>query len=265
MTSRTANRVSLRRGVTSEDSRCAAAMKEKNGEDVRMAPCAAAQRCAAAPASQVVADSRVVIIRHVWACWQRPPKALHRGPARADMNAFVTRPRVADLVFQLYGRPLHPELFDILAMRRLEREDYELRVWITRTGHVITWENADVLLTEATAAEAPFSEARRLLHFKMRGEHAATLPSCHGVVYQTSFQVETLAPEIFLHVHQEIVADSAKRGFLHNFQPHHRLALGPLSHVIVEGRPQCLLVSTFHTFPDEYTIIKSQTLIERRH
>ena len=32
------------------------------------------------------------------------------------MNAQSLRPRVSDLVFQLYGRPLHPELFDILAV-----------------------------------------------------------------------------------------------------------------------------------------------------
>lgn len=180
------------------------------------------------------------------------------------MNTFQLRPRVSELVFQLYGRPLHPELFDILAVRRFEREDYDLRVWITRTGHVITWENPDVLLAEATAAEPLFSDARRLLNYRMRGEHSATLPCCHGIVYQTSFQVETLAPEIFLHVHDEILADGGKRGLLHNFQPNHRLAIAPLSHIIVEARPGCLLVSAFHTFPDENTIVKSQTLIERR-
>ncbi len=98
----------------------------------------------------------------------------------------------------------------------------------------------------------------------MRGEHAATIPCCHGVVYQTSFQVESLAPEIFLHVHDEILADGGKRGVLHNFQPNHRLAIAPLGYIVVETRHQCLLVSAFHTFPEENTVIKSQTLIERR-
>ena len=32
---------------------------------------------------------------------------------------FYVRPRVAELVFQLYGKPLHPELFDILAVRQV--------------------------------------------------------------------------------------------------------------------------------------------------
>ena len=34
------------------------------------------------------------------------------------MSVEIVRPRVGDLIFQLYGRPLHPELFDILAVAR---------------------------------------------------------------------------------------------------------------------------------------------------
>ena len=116
------------------------------------------------------------------------------------MNMPYLRPRVADLVFQLYGRPLHPELFEILAERKIRRDDYELTVRITRTGHVITWENADVLLTEvAAAADQPMPEKRRLLSYRLRGEHHGQLTCAHGISYQMSFQVEVLAPEIFAH------------------------------------------------------------------
>src|SRR3954447_22082546 len=104
------------------------------------------------------------------------------------MGVYLMRPRVAELVFQLYGKPLHPELFDILAVRNVEREDYRLRVWITRTGHVLSWENSDVLLTEVADTSDAHSASRRLLSYKMRGEHTSTLACCHGVIYQTSFQ-----------------------------------------------------------------------------
>jgi hypothetical protein len=181
------------------------------------------------------------------------------------MNAFSIRPRVSELVFHVYGRPLHPELFDIMAARLIRREDYQVSLWITRTGHVISWENADVILTEvATAADLPLPEGRRLLGYRLRGEHTAKLPCAHGIHYQMSFQVETLAPEIFLHVHDEILADGGKRGFLHNFQPNHRLAVAPLGCIEVEARPGCLFLSTFHTFPEEHTVIKSQSLIEKK-
>jgi len=180
------------------------------------------------------------------------------------MGVDIVRPRVGDLIFQLYGRPLHPELFDILAWRKVQREDYELTLRITRTGHVITWENADVLLTEvAAAADQELPEKRRLLSYRLRGEHSGALLCAHGITYHTTFQVETLAPEIFLQVHDEILLDGEKRGLLHNFQPHHRLSVAPLGMIAVESRSSCLFLSTFHTFPAEYTVVKSQSLFEK--
>src|SRR5437899_9789399 len=181
------------------------------------------------------------------------------------MSVHLMRPRVSDLVFQLYGRPLHPELFDILALRRIQREDDELTIRITRTGHVVSWDNRDVHLTEvAAAAEQPLPEKRRLLSHRLRGEHCNTVSCAHGISYQTSFQVETLSQEIFLHVHDEILADGGKRGLLHNFQPNHRLSLAPLGLVTAEGKAGCLILTTFHTFPDDHAVVKTQSLIEKR-
>jgi hypothetical protein len=181
------------------------------------------------------------------------------------MGMPLLRPAVGDLVFQLYGRPLHPELFDILAVRKIQREDYELIVRITRTGHVISWENADVFLTEVTAAaEQDLPQKRRLLDYRLRNEHTARLTCAHGVHYQTSFQVESLPPEIFLHIHDEILSDGSKRGLLHNFPSHHRLTVAPLGFVSAEARPGCLILTTFHTFPTEHTVVKTQSLIEKR-
>src|SRR6185312_6648654 len=103
------------------------------------------------------------------------------------MGVDFVRPAVGDLVFQLYGRPLHPELFDILAVRKIQREDYELVVRITRTGHVISWENSDVLLTEvAAAAEQDLPERRRLLNYRLRSEQSARLVCAHGIHYEMS-------------------------------------------------------------------------------
>ena len=188
-----------------------------------------------------------------------------RSRAGPVMSVHFLRPRVSDLVFQLYGRPLHPELFDILSVRKIQREDYELTVRITRTGHVISWENRDVHLTEVAGANDPLMpEKRRLLSRRIRGEHTDSLTCAPGIHYQVSFQVEVLPPEIFLHVHDEILADGGKRGLLHNFQPHHRLALAPLGFITVEARPGCLFLSAFHTFPDEHTVVKTQSLIEKK-
>jgi hypothetical protein len=181
------------------------------------------------------------------------------------MSVDFVRPPVCDLVFQLYGRPLHPELFDIVAVRTIRREDYCLRVWITRTGHVISWENTEVFLTEVTAAgDQELPSRRRLLDYRIRDEHCGRLPCASGIHYEMSFQVEVLPPELFQHIHEEIRADGSKRGLIHNFPPHNGLALAPLGYITADARSGCLCLSTFHTFPDECTIVKTQSLIEKR-
>jgi hypothetical protein len=180
------------------------------------------------------------------------------------MNTYSLRPRVSDLVFQLYARPLHPELFDIVAVRKVQRDNAEIAVRITRTGHVITWASREVHLTEVAAVDKSLPEGRSLLSYRLRGEQSACRTFSGGISYQMNFQVEVLTPEIFFHVHDEILADGAKRGLLHNFQPNHRLSLAPLGFVTVEARADCLFLSAFHTFPDEFTVVKTQSLIERK-
>ena len=180
------------------------------------------------------------------------------------MSVFLVRPKVADLVFQLYGKPLHPELFETLASRQFGGRDYQACVRITRTGHVIAWQNPLVCLTEIADAQQELNPTRRMLSYRLCGERSGSWNCGHGISYQMSFQVEKLTPEIYLHVHDDILAEGSKRGMLFNFQPHHRLAIAPLGLVTADARPDCLLFTTFHTFPVENTIVKSQSLIERR-
>jgi hypothetical protein len=40
--------------------------------------------------------------------------------------------------------------------------------------------------------------------------------------------------------------------------------VAPLGFLTAEARPGCLLLSSFHTFPGEYTVVKTQSLIEKR-
>ena len=58
------------------------------------------------------------------------------------------RPKVAELVFQLYGRTLHPELFEVFGTQTIQRGDYRARVSITSAGHVVSWQYKGLVLTE---------------------------------------------------------------------------------------------------------------------
>ena len=66
------------------------------------------------------------------------------------------RPKVTELVFQLYGRGLHPELFEIVSTRSIERGGYQAMVAITSAGHVVTWRKDGLTLSEVAAGGAVF-------------------------------------------------------------------------------------------------------------
>lgn len=176
----------------------------------------------------------------------------------------LVRPAVRDLVFQLYSRPLHPELFDIVAAAQVAQSQYQAQLRITRTGHVVVWQWQDHWLTEVLTATDDDLPDRRLLSHRLRHEAQSTAARVPGIQYQASFQVEVLPPSLFRQVHDEILADGRRRGLLHHFQPHQRLSLTPLGLVTVEGSPGCFVINSFHTFPEELTVVKSQSLIETK-
>lgn len=175
----------------------------------------------------------------------------------------LCRPRVSDLLFCVYNRALHPELFEVLASHRVERAEFLLHMWVTRSGHVVTWTDGKHQLTEVVASQQDILPEGWLVRLQLRGERVADVVGIHGVRYQASFQEERLAPEIFLHVQDEIVQDGQREGILVQLgRGAGRLTLAPVSYVNPQARPGSLLVYAFHTFPDEYTIIKTQSLIE---
>ena len=180
------------------------------------------------------------------------------------MTTRSLRPAVAELSFQVYGRPLHPELFDVLAERRILHPDFLLCVRVTPTGHVLSWDNGAVHLSEATVGpEQQMPPSRRLWAQPFRHESSVKLDCGKGVRYQAAWHAESLSSEAFVAVHDEILADGGKRGLLFHFGGASRLALAPLAHLTAEFRPGCLFLTALHTFPREFAILKTQSLIEQ--
>ena len=175
----------------------------------------------------------------------------------------TARPKVAELVFQLYGRPLHPELFEIYHSRTVQRGNYEAKIDITSAGHVVAWRYAGITLTEvATSAHFPMPERRRLISYPLKGQRNDRVECRGGVVYQVSFQLEPVDPEIFWTFQEELALDGQRKGMFHKFDSSGRMALGALSYINLESRNRSLIVQAFHTFPDDYAIVKSQSLFE---
>lgn len=180
------------------------------------------------------------------------------------MGEFFLRPRVADLVFRFFDRPIHPELYDRVATRCVERGGFRVSAHITPTGHLLEWSHGSDRITEVLAVADQLLPRRgqRLAHRfgGSRGGRCEVLP---GLRYQISTHLEILEPEQFDEVHAELKAEGEKKGLVWHVRPDTRFDRSPLGVVIVEALPKCLSISAFHTYPDELAVVRTQSLLER--
>ncbi|MGQ9575893.1 MAG: DUF2617 family protein [Thermoguttaceae bacterium] len=175
----------------------------------------------------------------------------------------IVRPKVAELVFRLFGRPLHPELFEVCASQTVERDEYQAKIDITSTGHVIAWRRGGLTLTEVTtSAHHPLPERRRLMSYRLKGHRSDQIECRGGIRYQVSFQLEPVPPEVFWTFQEELCREGPRLGLLQHFDASGRIALGAISFIHVESRIRTLTLRTFHTFPDDYAIVKTQSVFE---
>jgi hypothetical protein len=176
-------------------------------------------------------------------------------------DVLSVRPRIAELVFQVYGRSLHPELFEIHKSRQIERGGYSANIQITSAGHIISWQYDGLILTEvAASAQHPLPQRRRLMSHRLREACTDELECRGGITYQTQFSLEPVARETFWTYQKELTQIGAREGLLHCFEPSVRFGLGAMSYIHVDSRDKSLKIQAFHTFPDDYAIVKSQSV-----
>lgn len=181
----------------------------------------------------------------------------------ADMNVDLARSDVSELVFHLYDRSVHPELFDTFAAGEIWHDAWSAVVRICRTGHTVSFKSRGHWVTEVTAARGnPLPQNRRLVDKPLRGCRDTSHRFQSGLVYQASFQLEQLDPEVFLNLHEELLVDCRTADLAHRFPTVNRLAPGPLSLIRVEPAAGSLLVHAFHTFPECSAVVKTQSLFE---
>jgi len=170
------------------------------------------------------------------------------------MRVDAARPDVGTLVFRLFSRSVHPELFDVYAHAAL---------FICDAGHVIAFRhNGKTLCEVTTSADRPLPHNRQVLGRRLKGHRDESVEHDGGILYHVSFQVEQLDPEVFLRCHEELLLDATRSRMSHSFAPPSRLAPSPLSIIQIEERPHSLLVHTFHTFPDNRAVVKTQSMFE---
>jgi hypothetical protein len=169
----------------------------------------------------------------------------------------IVRPKIAELVFQVYGRSLHPELFEVYQSRSIERGAYKACIQITGAGHLVTWRYQGLTLTEvAAAANQPLPEKRRLVSHRIAGRRTERIPLRGGVVYDVDFSLERVDAEMFQTFQRELTLDGTREGMLQRFDSSGRLGMGAMSYINIQSRDRSLLVQALHTFPDDCAIVK---------
>lgn len=179
------------------------------------------------------------------------------------MGVDFARPDVANLVFHLFGRSVHPELFTVFARADVRHQGYSAVIRICDAGHAVTFHHAGHVLSEVTTArESPLPQRKRMLAHRLRGHRSETVHYDGGIQYHVSFQLEQLEPEVFLHFHEELLSDSSRSRLSHQFATKNRLSPAPMSFIQTEDSSSSLLIHSFHTFPDNYAVVKIQSLFE---
>jgi hypothetical protein len=175
------------------------------------------------------------------------------------------RPSVSDLTFQVYDAPIHPEFISSLCTRTFERDGYRLRVHLTAAGHMLEWHGKRTTIVELlTDQSTPLPEQHQLFCHRIGPERSEQFRPSASICYLTCFQVERMVAEVFFHYQDELRRDAQKTGLLYVLRPHDRLGLSPLSYMDLQARSDSLVIHTYHTFPDEYAVVKVQTLVEVR-
>ena len=170
---------------------------------------------------------------------------------------------VEGLTFSLFQRPIHPELFQIFAKRELKTEKYEAIIWVTGCTHVITVFTKDLCLCEIVSAPNQPLPSRGLNErFQFRGpkSHKCTLSKC--VSYMTDFQVEKMTPALYQQSHTDYERFSHTRGLFVKFPELEVGGLQPFCYIDFEARQNELHVHTFSAYPDQVTIVKTQSLFD---
>jgi len=179
----------------------------------------------------------------------------------------------SDMELQLYLRPIHPEFFKIFAWRSFEGPGYEAELWITGLSHVLTVRTtspggraAERCVTEVIGpADLPLPKRGRVesLGLKGKGENEARFTLRNRFRYHLTFHFERLAQDVFAATYQDLRQQGHKEGVACEYRLEgQERAMWPLAYTMPTHIRGGFLLHAFHCFPDQATILKTQTLIE---
>ena len=170
---------------------------------------------------------------------------------------------IEGLTFSLFQKPLHPELFNIFAKRELKTEKYEALIWITGCTHVVSVFTDNVCLSEVVSVPGQLLPVRGLIErFQFRGPKSHKCTLSRGVGYMTDFQVEKMTADFYQQSQNDLERFARTRGVFVKFPEFEAAGLQPFCYIDFEAKPNELHIHSFAAYPDQITIIKTQSLFD---
>lgn len=180
-----------------------------------------------------------------------------------DVELGQIKQRVENQHFYLYHRALHPELFRISHVKHLKQRRYQAEVWIVGLSHVVTVQIGNQFVTELISEENDLlPKAGLVTSFRFRGERDHTQAFDDGVRYMMSSQVEKMTSNLFPSSHRDLMRYAKKRGTFCEFDEWEHDGLVPFTFVDCDPRERELHVHAYHAYPDDLTILKTQSIVE---
>ncbi len=171
--------------------------------------------------------------------------------------------QAVDLHLFLYDRPLHPELFRHYADYRVRQGRYHADVWITGLSHVITVTMGHRSMSELLSDDNEVLPTRGVLtRFRMKGERDAERRTTDNWHYMVSSQIEIMSEPLYKSVHKDLIRHAARRGWYYAYDQWADGDLAPFTYIDHEARDREFHVHAFHAFPQERTLVKTQSIFE---
>ncbi len=174
-------------------------------------------------------------------------------------------PQISNYRMLVYGRALHPELFDLQA-RRIDRHgDYESEIWLFPGGHVVRMSSGENVMSETVVESGDHLPEAGLIHaLPCLGEKDYEMDKPHGRIgFVTSAQTETVAENIYsatLHEMREFVRETG--AISHEWETvDGRICL---SAVDIQKYRKELHVQSYHLLGTNGFVLRTQSMFDLR-
>lgn len=178
------------------------------------------------------------------------------------MTMTYVRPDAADMMLRVFQRTVHPELLDIVGETRLTAGSVVATLRICADGHAIEVRHGKAAITELVVSRLTptprqcCAVERRLIGYRTHTVTAGRLQ------YNCSYQLETVAADVFLQLHRELEADARKATLSISLPGPQKSSPRCLSFLSCDLLRNGFVVHSFHTFPGNGAVLRVQSLFE---